>query len=333
MPRRFEFHTPPLGDGPLAQRIGFSSKRRGKFLAVVFIGPDGKRLQKATACRKSDLAFEEEALRIIRQAYSSVYLDPKRVSWDEAITKIASDLRQDTLTAYTKAVRILRQTLDGEGIQPPSPIDITPQHAAIFSRAWLAGTFKRGKGTDAKPYQRKPTTLTFYLRQLSAVWEQWLPLGYVRENPWKGVRKPSTDKTRKPVPVEEDVTEFFNWVSSRYPQWERLHALLELKALSGCRSRDICQLRSEQLRDGRVIWEAGQTKHREGRAVLLPEELFQKLLRLAGPTYLWERFIEDMAKYRPSKNRKASGFTPKTVFWVLANIFREFGRSTRRGGT
>lgn len=325
MPRRFEFHTPPLGEGPLAQRVGFSSKRRGKFLAVVFIGPDGKRLQKATPCRKPDLDFEEEALRIIRQAYSSVYLDPKRVSWDEALTKIASDLRPDTLTAYTKAVRILRQTLEGEGIQPPSPIDISPQHAAIFSRVWLAGTFKRGKGKDAKRYKRKPTTLAFYLRQLSAVWEQWLLLGYVRENPWKGVRMPTTNKTRKLVPGEEDVTAFFTWVVSRYPQWERLHALLDLKALSGCRSQDICQLRSDQLRDGRVVWEADQTKHREDRAVLVPDELFQKLRRLAGPTYLWEGFIEDMEKYRPSKNRKTSGFAPKTVFWVMANIFREFG--------
>jgi integrase len=143
-------------------------------------------------------------------------------------------------------------------------------------------------------------------------------------NPWKTVRKPMTDKQVKPVPTEDQTAHFFAWVKSRYPKWESLHALLELKAFSSCRTGDICELRSDQIQAGRVVWNAEQTKQREGRSVLLPEEMFKTLKRLAGKVYLWEQFADDLAKFRRSKNRKAKTFTPETVYHVIGNVFREY---------
>ena len=237
---------------------------------------------------------------------------------------IAADLSEDTQIAYTKAVRILRQTLEEHEIKPQLPAAITPELAAQFAKLWLSGTYKRGKAANAKRFKRRPTTLGFYLRQLSAVWEQFLPLGYARLNPWKTVRKPMTDKQVKPVPTEDQTAHFFAWVKSRYPEWERLHAILELKAFSSCRTSDVCELRSDQLQAGRVVWNAEQTKQREGRSVLLPEEMFKTLKRLAGKVYLWERFVDDLAKFRKSKNRKAKKFSPETVYHVIGNVFREY---------
>jgi hypothetical protein len=56
----------------------------------------------------------------------------------------------------------------------------------------------------------------------------------------------------------------------------------------------------------------------------VPDDLFAKLQRVAGPVFLWEHFLDDIRKFRPSKNRMAETFNPKTVFWVMNNIFREY---------
>jgi integrase len=334
MPRRSEFFV-KVGDGPTEKTVGYSAKERTRgretLLAVVFLDPQGKRLEKMTTCKmrggNPDQDYHNEAMRLIDRSYASSFPCPERVKWDEALNKVektAPDLRPDTLIAYRKSVRIFRTTLEGEKINIAAPFEVTPAVASQFARIWLAGTYKRSKAANAKEYKRRPTTLAFYLRQLSALWEQFRDLGYVPDNPWKTVRKPQTDKVRKAVPTEEEINAFFVWVRNRYPKWDRLHALLELKALSGCRSQDICQLRTVQLVKGRVVWSAEQTKQREGRSVLVPDDLFGKLRRLAGPVFLWEHFLDDIRKFRPSKNRMADTFNPKTVFWVMNNIFREY---------
>jgi integrase len=326
MARRCEFYA-LLGDGPTATPVGYSSKPRGGVLAVVFVGPDGRRLERMTGCRKKDGAFHAEAAKLITRAFAVARPDPAGVGWDEALDKVeatAPDLRPDTMTAYRKAARIMLATLEAEGEKPPAPADVTPALAQRFARAWLAGTFRRGKASDAKEYRRRPTTLAFYLRQLSALWGQLAELSHVTANPWKAVRKPNTDKVRKPVPTEDETGAFMAWVLARYPAWERLHALLNLKAVSGCRSKDLCGLRSDQLRDGRVVWTADQTKQREGRSVLVPPELFAALERGAGRVHLWENWPEDLKKYRPSRNKAAAGFSARTVYWTMGNIFREY---------
>jgi hypothetical protein len=326
MARRSEFYT-TLGDGPNAISVGYSSTERNGYLGVRFVDGDGKRIEKMTDCKRKDATFHIEAAKLIVKAFAKSNPDPKTATWADALDKVeqtAPDLRPDTMVAYRNAVRVMVATLQDDGLATASPAEITSAVATRFTRVWLAGTFTRSKASDAKTYKRKPTTLAFYIRNLSAVWKQFVELGFVTDNPWKTVRKPNVDKVRKHVPTEEEVNQFFAWVRGRYPTWERLHALLELKAFSGSRSIDVCQLRSDQLRDGRVVWDASQVKQREGRAVYLPEDLFNTLRRLAGPDFLWEHFPADLAAYRPSKNRPSVEFDPKTVFWVMNNVFREY---------
>ncbi len=318
MARRFEFYT-QVGDGANAVTVGYSSKQRGKSLAVTFVGPDEKRLEKITACKRIDQNYHLEAAKIIAKAYAPLYPDTRRVGWDEAldaVEKAAADLRPATLRDYRQAVQVFRQTLDAEKVKPAGPGVITPQLASLFARQWLADVNAKRK--------RKPVTLAFYLRQLSAVWGQFLNLGFAKENPWKSVRKPQTDKVRKAVPTEAEVTVFFAWIKEKYPAWERLYALLELKAISGCRSMDVYSLRSNQLVNGRVVWTAEQTKHREGRAVLVPNTLFQQLQRLAGKTWLWEGMIADREKYRPNRKQIAKTFSPETLRNTVRHIFEQF---------
>lgn len=336
--RRSE-HSVQVGDGVKAINVGYSPKARDGNWAVVFVGPDARRLEKKTACevrlnRKNqplapDEVFHTEVARIIARVYATLYPDAKKVTWDEAIQSLPADLRGDTHIAYRKAVKNMRETLAEEGIEPETPAAITPELAGLYARTWLAGTYKRGKASDAKEYTRKPSTLNFYLRQLSAVWEHWREpsVAIVKDNPWASVRKAETDETQTESPAEEHVVEFFAWAKARYPEWERLHTLLELKALSACRTSDICKLRSDQLKVGHVVWTPDIIKKRKGRVVLVPDDLFARLKRLAGPIFLWEGIVEDLAKWRPSKNRPVTEFTPKSLFYVVNNIFKEWGKT------
>lgn len=335
MGRRAEHHT-QVGSGERAQSVGYSTTARDGYLGVRFIGADGRRIERMTNSRAEynrkteqllapDNSYHIEAARIIAKAFAMVYPDPKRVTWDHALKTLAPDLRPDTHIAYDKAVRILRETLQEHGMAPASPAALTSELAAQFGPLWLSGTYKRGHAADAKTYKRQPTTLNFYLRQLSAVWELWRPQGYVATNVWKDVRKATTNTIKKRVPTHEEVETFFAWVRTRYPKWERLHALLDLKSLAGCRTADLCELRSDQLQGGQVVWSADQTKNRAGRSVPVSAALFDTLTRLAGPTFLWEGFVDDLARFRASRPRPVKSFDPESLAGIVANIFKEYG--------
>jgi hypothetical protein len=53
--------------------------------------------------------------------------------------------------------------------------------------------------------------------------------------------------------------------------------------------------------------------------------MVDKLRRVAGPQWLWERSVEEAKTHRP--NPKAKGVTeysPSTWRWIIQNLFREF---------
>lgn len=326
MARTYE-HFVECGEGKDLVLVGYSFTMRGEYFGIRFVGPDGKRLERMTGHRRKNENLVLEAAKLIRAEYlPALPVDLARVGFAEALEEVirtSPDLRPATILAYRKAIKTLLATMP----DLHSPAEVTDAIASRFLRVWMAGTFKRGKASDAKQYKRSPVTASFYLRALSALWGQFRDLGYASSNPWKDVRKPQQERKRKLAPTEEDFSAFFTWVGARYPQWERLRALLELKALSGCRTSDICQLRSNQLRDGRIVWEAAQTKTREGRAVLLPPELYAKLKAVAGPTFLWEGWPEDLKRFRPSRKRVPAGFRPQNVYNVVNNLFREFSEA------
>lgn len=334
MPRRFEFHA-MVGDGPSALRVGYSSKRRGKFYAVVFNDPDGHRVQKATQCRKVDIAFETEAARLIATAYRKVYpstATTKKVTWDDALNEVKmhpGKARPKTLVAFERAQQTLRELLDGAGIETQGPGDITRELAFRFWRLLESTPYKRGNAGVER--MRTAVTLDYYRRSLSALWGKYAEgdRGYVAENVWSAIKPPEKEEAEPEVPTEGEVAQFLGWVSTRYPEWHRLHALLNLKLLSACRTADIVQLKSEQVKDGKLTFKPEQVKTRKGRSVPLPDDLYQQLRGVAGQVWLWEGWHDDCLKYRSSPNNRklTGGFDPETVQGVLENIFREYSDS------
>jgi integrase len=326
---RPEFST-QLGDGSKAITVSYSAKKRGEYLAVVFAGPEGKRVEKVTNCKRKDPAFHNEAAKHIVRAYRSTTPDLSRIGWEAAMTEVGNSttVRPKTLLAFQKAIKQLRSTLD---TPTTSPADITPELATRFGRLFMSSTYTRGKQSDAVARKRSPVTLDFYLRSLSALWGQFAELGYVKVNPWGTVRRPKLDKKKKTVPTEDNTAHFLAWVKERYPLWERLDLLLRVKLLSGCRTADVVQLRTNQLRAhqggaGSLDFAADQVKNKEGRSVPLPEDLFNRLKAAAGKMHLWEDWSADCIRFRPSANnhKLAGAFDPQTVYVVLNNLFREY---------
>jgi hypothetical protein len=50
----------------------------------------------------------------------------------------------------------------------------------------------------------------------------------------------------------------------------------------------------------------------------------ESLDRLQGPKYLWERYTQDSAIFRPGRRRKTE-FTPAVIYHAIQSIFREYG--------
>ena len=144
--------------------------------------------------------------------------------------------------------------------------------AQFLNLIWLPGEVrelrvpKTAKGT-VSGYYSDPEAMARDAEKVSesAVWsEQFVRVGFAKSNPWKEVPKTEADKPAKPEPTADAMQTLFGYVQTRYPDWKALHALIELKALSACRLRDVCLLESDQVNDGRVTWRAEQTKQREG---------------------------------------------------------------------
>jgi len=64
----------------------------------------------------------------------------------------------------------------------------------------------------------------------------------------------------------------------------------KVKAFTACRLEDICNLRSAQLQDGRLVFAAEQTKNRSERHAILPSDVLASLNTYKGKTWLWENY-------------------------------------------
>ncbi len=62
----------------------------------------------------------------------------------------------------------------------------------------------------------------------------------------------------------------------------------------GCRISELAFLATDRLRDGRVHFTSETTKGRRDRTCRLPVALFQELQAIAGPSYVFERFAEEL---------------------------------------
>jgi hypothetical protein len=246
-------------------------------------------------------------------------------SWDQSLADLdrTPDLRPDSIRAYRTAVKALRMVFP----ELAGPRDVTPALAHRFKRQFLAGTYTRGKASDAARYSRSPTSCTTYLRCLRSLWRKhFKPLGHVTDNPWLDVPYPNTPRGKRVrVPAEETVAEFFVWLAKKHPGWDLPRVFVEVKMLAGCRTIDLCKVRTADLGHETLTLTAEATKTREARTVPLTPELDIELRRLAGPVWLWERSVEDSKQYRSNpRTRGMTRYNPSTWRWTIQNLFREF---------
>jgi integrase len=317
-------HTHALPDGT---EISYSLTDRKGGYRVRFVAPDGNRIERATGCKTKGEA-RQAATDIISKEYRPVMpAEPSKATWDTVLYDLdrTTDLRPDSIRAYRTAVQALRSVLP----DLTGPADVTATLAHRFKRNILAGTYTRGKASDAKEYRRSPTTCTTYLRSLRSLWaKHFKPLGHISDNPWLDVPYPNSPRGKRVrVPSEEIVTGFFQWLSRKHEGWVLPRLFVQVKMLAGCRTIDLCSARTADLSEVSLTLNAEATKTREARTVPVPADILAELRAHAGPTWLWERSVEETKTYRPSPKTKAkTEYTPSTWRWTVQNLFREFNR-------
>ncbi|MBA4068012.1 MAG: hypothetical protein C0501_30770 [Isosphaera sp.] len=321
--RRFQ-HSADIG----GERVPYSARvrrDRGKWM-VVFRGPDGREVKALTTHdargKTPPDALHADAPALLRAVYrpdSPAGPVAARPGWDELLDEVgrtSPHTRSETLRQYRAAVKAFREVLP----EVASPLDVSEEQVRRFGRLWLAAPSRRGNGGG----KRSPATLSYYLRGLSGFSNHLVDLGRLAKNLWKGVRAPKGERARKPAPTADDVRVFFEWARARYPDWASLHALLELKLVSGCRTADVCRLRTGQLSGGSLTFSPDVVKTKEARSLPLPARLAAALRAVAGPVHLWEGLFADIPKYRKASNGYPPAFSWRTVYHVVNNLFREY---------
>ncbi len=149
-------------------------------------------------------------------------------------------------------------------------------------------------------------------------------------NPFANVAQPELDRHEVKYVRQQDLTEFLSWLEGRNPGWRMPHLFFTVKALTACRLEDICGLRSEQLREGRLGFEADQTKNRSERYAILPAGIYAELVAYSGATYLWERYPTELRGHVKSASRHCvlDDFAgQRLVGWIIA-LMRDYQKQT-----
>lgn len=316
----------PLSDG---RTVGASMKLRGEVYCIQFPHPTekGKYIEKSTGCTTIADAQTEGAKIILRHYLPTIAPDPKTATWETIVSELAAEnhLRPRSLEVYTSTLNVFRRYVP----LSKGPGDVTTEVAKAFLKKYAADGFTRSTAPDAKKYPRSKKTVENAVRRLSALWEKLKPK-YVATNPWEYVQRPTVPKKLPSVPSEDEVKAFFNWLEKRHPGWALPRLFVEVKALSGCRLNDLCQLRSEQLNAKRhtlTIHPHQDKTHRE-RVIPLPADLCEALNKAKGPVYLWERYLEESKTHRPAKiTKKRTEFTTELIYHGMQNIFREYAEA------
>ncbi|HYH67459.1 MAG TPA: site-specific integrase [Urbifossiella sp.] len=315
-------HTHALPDGT---EVGYSLTERPGGYRVRFVGPDGTRVERSTGCRTKAQA-RQAATDIITEAYRpAMPAEPSQATWETVLAELdqTPDLRPESIRAYRTAVMAFRKVVPTVA----SPAGVTTALAHRFKREFLASSYARGKASDAKTYKRSPTSCTTYLRCLRSLWSKhFRPLGHVKDNPWLDVPYPNAPRGKRVrVPEEDVVTAFFKWLAAKHPDWELPRLFVQVKMLAGCRTIDLCKLRSDDLHGDELTMSPEVTKTRTARTVPLPADVAADLRRVAGSTWLWENSLEESKRFRPNpKTKTKTAYSPSTWRWTVQNLFREF---------
>jgi integrase len=168
--------------------------------------------------------------------------------------------------------------------------------------------------------------------KLSVIWAKW----FIKEcevlsiNPWSGIEKPKVDEPepRYIEPAEEKA--FFDWLSERWSGWRMPVLFFTVKGFTGRRITQLCSLPSSSLKDGRIAFPADINKSRRPEYARVPDAIFRELSELAGPTYIWERYPDELnAIYRKRgkpKYARCQEFRPERLKRFLQYEIIEYNR-------
>lgn len=269
---------------PDGRRVGYSLKRRGRdpFYLAVFRGPDGRPRERSTKEPNQKRARDATIALIIDEYTPRTTI--RSVTWDEADAVMVQhmkgqNLRPRTIDDYRMVIRKLRAAFP----EARGPADITESMAKQYKIARI------GEGLSAH-------TVGGNLNKFSVIWRKWLieECGLVAENPWEKIEHPKTDRLRPRIITSDEQALFLEWLERRWEGWRLPALFLRVKASIGCRLLELCSARTNQLREGRLVFESESCKGRKERQSRLPPDLYDELRSIAGKTYLWERFPQDL---------------------------------------
>jgi integrase len=314
-------------------RYAFFVKPDSPVYSVRFKGKDGRYVRLSTGQVKKPEAIGE-AHRLILEHYSQVVPTSETVTWQVAREKlkaamVADNKRPRTIRGYGEALdRLIEMFPLAKG-----PADITDRMADDFKEKYARGTFTRKpakEGEVVPVYTRATKSLDSRLRTLKAIFSWFKKLRLVDASPFANVSQPEMDRHEVKYVRQEDLAEFLSWLEGRYPGWRMPHLFFTVKALTACRLEDICGLRSAQLQDGRLVFEADQTKNRSERYAILPADIFVELVAYRGETYLWERYPAELRVHVKSASRHCvlDDFSvQRFVSWITA-LMRDYQNQT-----
>ncbi|MBX9578740.1 MAG: hypothetical protein K2X87_00385 [Gemmataceae bacterium] len=329
MGRRAAYHV-RLDDG---REVGFGLVVRddaGTYSVQFKDIAGGKYVIRSTGERSRPRAIAA-AERVVREHYRPPEEAVRGMTWDELLADLpkhmeADGAREATVTDYRSAVRQARTAA-------VVPAAVTAGLAQQWCNQYLSGTFTRSPREGARAYHRSARTLHTRVRSLRAVWAKYLVkrLRVADENPWETVDLPKLDKVPVRTLTADQVTAFFGWLSKRWHGWELPTLFFEVKAVTGCRLGDLCGVKAADLRDGKLYFAADKAKARKQRVAVLPDDLFAKLMGMAGRVYLWESYAKELPTYlklREGQSRRVNPvFAPGRFYEWVKDEVDEFNKA------
>jgi integrase len=314
-------------------RYAFFSHPQSPSYCVRFRGKDGKYVRLSTGQVKKPAAIEE-AHRLVRERYEEIAPSSDVVTWSVAAQKlkvamVADNKRPGTIRSYEETLRRLMEVFP----LAKGPADVTDYMANDFKAKYASGTFSRKpqkKDQQVPVYGRSTKSLDSRIRTLKAVFGWFKQLRLVDANPFANVEQPELDRPEVKYVRQDDLDHFLGWLEGRYPNWRMPHLFFAVKALTACRLGDICALRSGQLLEGRLVFEASQTKNRSERYALLPTAVYAELDAYKGKEFLWERYPVELGRYTKSvtRHKVLPTFSPDRLSMWIRAVMRDYQNQT-----
>jgi integrase len=246
----------------------------------VFVGPDGRRVERSTSETNAKAAADAAAV-VLREEYAGSRSPVTDLSWDAVMERLVeawqgNNLRAESIKRYRSALSVLRSVCP----KSRGPLDITEADAVHY---------KHQRAKDGKA----PITIAEGINCLCFLWNRWLmrELKLLIRNPWADVEKPEVDDPDPAIVTGDQIGAFQKWLDEEFPGWRLPHLFLAVKSYLGCRIGELSALRADQLVDGRIEFKAAVSKSRKNRSCMLPAPLYKELkVVAAGHEYVWEDY-------------------------------------------